>query len=105
LNEGQLALTLVPVNGVDLTDGNLTILPMSHEISLSNGAPGTVVTLQPPFRMPALAGHWDEEVHRSDAYRAIATADAAGDDETLTGEWFRKLVRGRRSLRQGSNLR
>ena len=108
LNEGQLALTVVPVNGADPTDGILTIQPLvTRESRVAEIQPLALLRGQ----VPASHGNVDFSYlgraidqlddHGHNEFAAVG----GGDDENGSGDWFRKLARGRKSLKPGSGLR
>jgi hypothetical protein len=98
LNEGQLVLTVVPVNGADSTDSTLTIQPVPARVNLLLARAASPV--------PALYEFVTARVNKDMSYlgRALDQLEDRGDD-TIPGDWFRKLVRSRRPVRQGSSLR
>jgi len=97
LNEGQLVLTIVPVNGADSTDGLLTIQSVAASENLVAKAENPISAIHEI--VPA-------RVHADLSYlgRALDQLEDRAD-ENIPGDWFRKLVRARKPLRQGSSLR
>jgi hypothetical protein len=107
LNEGQLVLTIVPVNGADSTDGILTIQPIvtskvrvAEVVAAHDPVRSAETPSLPRGKVPASPGGVDL------SYLGRAMDQPEGHDEdSSSSDWFRKLSRGRKPLRSGSLVR